>query len=515
MKKKKPVSIEKLGFNIVGEEEEPEGRPENDAPLRVAIFGDFSGHRNPSPMGTGSSISQKRLHRIDRDNLEEVMERLGVAIEFPVSAEGQPPLRLQFAELDDFHPDRIFDRFEAFRGLKEDRRKFLHPQRGTDTSREDRSATRKPVEPLHSDLKMPGLTTAGLLDEVVEATETGAAEAGPAKPKSEWESFLQETVKPHLVPSDAEEKELIGSVEAISGKLMRAILHDPGFQAIEAAWRAVRLLTYGLETDAGIEIYIADVSKSELAADLRGARDVTTSGLYRLLAQKAGHDPETRSWAVIAGNFTFDPTPEDLNLLSGMSKIASRLGAPFLSAASPRFLGTDSLSETPDPDGWKMKADSEGIRLWKVLRQAPEASYLGLALPRFLLRLPYGNATDPIETFDFEEMPSHPTHDHYLWGNPCFACVYLLAEAFSRNGWDLRPGAIQEIEGLPVHVYGNQGESGMTPCAEAFLSHRAAEIILDQGIMPLLSFKDRDAIRLGRFQSIADPPTALAGPWGN
>jgi type VI secretion system protein ImpC len=150
---------------------------------------------------------------------------------------------------------------------------------------------------------------------------------------------------------------------------------------------------------------------------------------------------------------------------------------------------------------------------WEELRRIPEASYLGLALPRLLLRLPYGADTDPIERFDFEEMPTVLEHDDYLWGNPAFVCVYLLAQAFSHYGWNLRAGMIQDIEGLPLHIYKEHGESKVKPCVEVVFIERAAKRILDYGIMPLLSFKDQDTIRLARFQSLADSPTNLSGRW--
>ena len=157
--------------------------------------------------------------------------------------------------------------------------------------------------------------------------------------------------------------------------------------------------------------------------------------------------------------------------------------------------------------------DTEGNRAWEAMRKLPEASYLGLALPRFLLRLPYGADTDPTERFEFEEMEASPEHNHYLWGNPALACAYLLAQAFSQDGWDLRPGIVQEIENLPLHVYREQGESRITPCAEVLLTEQAAEKILDKGLIPLLSFKNQDRIRLARFQSLTDPPSPLVGAW--
>lgn len=137
-----------------------------------------------------------------------------------------------------------------------------------------------------------------------------------------------------------------------------------------------------------------------------------------------------------------------------------------------------------------------------------------MALPRFLLRLPYGKKTDPIESFDFEEMPEAPAHEDYLWGNPAFAWAVLLAQSFREYGWEMRPGLHAQIDGLPLHVYEHDGESELKPCAEALLTEEAAAHVLDNGPMPLVSLKGRDAAQLVRFQSIAEPLRSLAGRWG-
>jgi type VI secretion system protein ImpC len=139
---------------------------------------------------------------------------------------------------------------------------------------------------------------------------------------------------------------------------------------------------------------------------------------------------------------------------------------------------------------------------------------VGLALPRFLLRLPYGEKTAPVESFAFEEMPDAPAHEDYLWGNAAFACTLLLAESFKNQGWAMRPpGAISDIDGLPLHAYELDGQSQLKPCSEILLTDDAVECILENGLMPLVALKGRDLVRLARFQSIAEPPRPLAGPW--
>jgi type VI secretion system protein ImpC len=240
---------------------------------------------------------------------------------------------------------------------------------------------------------------------------------------------------------------------------------------------------------------------------------VESTGIYKSLVEKATETLGGEPWAALVGNYTFDLTAEDIVLLYNLANIARRARAPFIAAASPHFLGCESLAETPDPDDWQPLDVSDINQAWVGFRRRPEATYVGLALPRFLIRLPYGAETEPIEQFEFEELTERPRHESYLWANPAFACAYLLAHAFSLENWEMRPGTVQEIEGLPLHIYEEEGESRIKPCAEALLTMRAAEEILEQGLMPLISFRSEDRIRLGRFQSIALPPTQLAGRW--
>jgi type VI secretion system protein ImpC len=167
----------------------------------------------------------------------------------------------------------------------------------------------------------------------------------------------------------------------------------------------------------------------------------------------------------------------------------------------------------PEVEEWKVAMSGESAASWQKLRSSAEARFVGLSLPRFLLRLPYGKDTEPIERFQFEEVPDPVAHENYLWGNAAFAGVLLLAQSFAENGWDLQPGAHSEIDGLPVYVYKSKGEMETLPCAETLLTQTAAEEMMERGFMPLASLKDQPAVRLVRFQSIADPASALAGRW--
>jgi type VI secretion system protein ImpC len=277
---------------------------------------------------------------------------------------------------------------------------------------------------------------------------------------------------------------------------MRAILGHPGFQALEAAWRSVFFLLQRLETGVQLKLYLIDVTRDEL---------LDAALLRRPLARDG--------WSAAACLHSFAPAENDCTALAGLAVLAREAGGPVLAGIHPRLMGCESMAATPDPDDWKRPLDEPSLRAWRQLRSHPDARWLGLAMPRILLRLPYGRATSPAESFDFEEMPQPPLHEAYLWGSPAIAIVCLLGQAFSARGWQLHPGLRNQIEGLPVHTYRVGGEPRMTPPAETWLTDRVADRILDQGVMPLASSRNSGLILLVRSQSIADPPRPLAGPW--
>ncbi len=519
----KPISFGELDFKIVASIEETRGVPEPETPFRILILGDFSGRKNRETAPSGTALANRRAVEVDRDNLDEVMAGMKPEIQLQFAGSEHDALTIRFVELDDFHPDRLYERHEIFEAIREIRRMLDNPRTFEEAAKEIRSwtdseeaAIQKPLEETPAPSSEAGeIKTVGLLDQIIEGTEDQPSESKPSPDASEWTRFLRKIVQPHLVPSeDPRQIELEDTINTATAALMRLILHQPNFQSLEAAWRSLDFLVSRLETDALLKLYVLDISKAELAVDLNAVKDLRITGTYKLLVEQTVGTAGGEPWSVIAGNYTFGQTREDAELLGRVAKIAAAAGAPFIAAADPNLLGCDSLAKTPDPDDWLSTGDEYGKAAWQVLQKIPEAAYLGLALPRFLLRLPYGADTEPSEQFDFEEMTDEIIHEDYLWGNSCFVCAYLLGQAFSAYGWDMRPGAVQDISGLPLHIYKELGETRIKPCAEVVLSERSAEIILDKGFMLLLSFRDQDLIRLVRFQSLALPPKLLAGRWG-
>lgn len=494
----KTYSLGGVNLDVSPGQERVAATPDPGTPFRILVLGDFSGRANRGVSETGRKLAARRPILVDRDNFDEVLARLNPRIELPAAG------TLRFQELDDFHPDRIYESTEFFRGLREARK---NPEKMVTESKS--APPPPPPPPAEPTGPAPKFDFGSLLDQAVEATETRMGGRG-ARSKDAFTRWLDAQVAPHVVaPEDASVTERRALIDQATNVQMRALLHSSALQSLEAAWRSLFFLVRRVETGTDLRIYILDISKEELAEDLADLDGLPESGTFRALAESstgvAGGDP----WGVIIGNYTFGHENEDLRLLMQLGTIAGALDAPWISGASPAFLGCPSMAAVPDYSDWTPLKNEN----WDALRRSEIAPSLGLILPRFLLRMPYGKKSDECELFPFEELGADLEHEEYLWGNAAFVCAVLMAEAFVEDGWSMRPGRFANLGGLPVDVRKRDGESVAQPCAEVLMAERGANVIVELGLMPLASLKNSDEVRLVRFQSIAHPAAPLSGRW--
>lgn len=485
-----------------GPSEQPEAQEllSSSTPFCIAVVGDLSGRANRGLIEVGRSLATRRPVLVDRDTVDQVMARLESRIRMPG---GSGELNLRFAELEDFHPDRLFQRLGRFDALREARDRAAAPAPARERRQESsrvQSASRGP--------------SGGLLDQILgdaPAPPGGAAalpppgEPAPALASDSIAEFARRVVSPHVVADSAPARpDLVAQVDASIAAEMRDLLHDPDFKALEAAWRSVDFLVRRLETDESLRIYLIDLSKAELEADLGNPGSLADSGTYRMLVESSVGTAGGTPWALLIGLFEFSEQGADAALLRRLAAIARAAGAPWIGGASPSVFGCPSFGEAPDPDDWRDVDTSE----WDAFRRTDDARYVALAAPRFLLRLPYGGPDgDPSEVVGFEELSAPRSHEEYLWGHSSVLCGLVVGEAFAADGWALRPRL--DVTGLPLHLVRDGGEVSATPCAEAVLSARAVDRIVDRGVMAVQSLKDGDAVRFARLQSIADPLAAI------
>lgn len=480
------LSIGSLELSVTSRRAEP-GRPSSETPFRILIAGDFSGRANRTVI---EPLTKRGPLKVDLDNFETVLASLKPALELDMADQGK--ISLRFSELDDFHPDRLWDG-EPFDNLRKTRQRLKNPQTFAAATAEMKARAGETTPESDSD------TLARLLGE-----RPRNAPPKPPPTVRAVDALLKQAVGSDVVPGpDPGQADSIAAFDGTISEQMRAILHHPDFQRLEAAWRSVDYLVRELGPDEELGIWLLDVSLAELAAELRATDVLDETNVYRLLVEDAGGTPGTDPWAIVVGLFEFDPSDSNADLLARAAKIAASAQAPFVADAGPMFLEVaPSHSEPAFTDAWQ------------AMRAMPEARYIGLIAPRFLLRLPYGRDTDQIDRFPFEEMPSGPpNHAAYLWGDASIACASLLGSSFRESGWEFSPGDRAELEGLPLHIFKEAGEKRVTSCTEQLLTDRIAEKLLAMGVMPLAAIRDSDAARLVRFQSIADPLSPLSGRW--
>jgi type VI secretion system protein ImpC len=428
-------------------------------------------------------------------------------------------MTVEFKQIDDFHPDHLYQTLAVFDGLRQIRVRLCDPATCEQAVAEVRQASiespraNASVAPGGAEESAARETDAATLQRLL-GHAPRAAPAPPAPRGVDTAALIKGIVSPYIVPEAAPfQEQHLAWIDAAISERMRAVLHHPAFQALESVWRGVHWLVSNLELGEQLELHLLDATKEELQQDIESARgDLGRSRLYSLLVESGGGTLGVEPWSLLVGNYTFGIGSEDMALLASLGAIASQTGGPFLAAADPSLLGCRSLVAAPDPRDWVVD-DEQAEERWRALRSSSIAPWLGLALPRVLLRLPYGKSTDRVEQFDFEELTPARDHETYLWGSPAIACALLVGRAFLARDWAMEPGDELEIGDLPAYSFEKDGERQLQACAEVCFTERVAEAILGRGLMPFLSYKNRNAIRLLRFQSVADPARGLAGPW--
>lgn len=515
-----PYSMGEINLDVAPESTEKRARPEPEDPFRIAVFGDFSGR---AAKGVHEPLGLLKPIFVDRDDLDAAMAKLGASLRLRMGA-GGPAVDLVFRRLDDFEPDQLYTQHPLFAKLRETRERLEDPATYAETANailgagtvKQAAPKRKERVARAADAEVPGAFDLGnLLDQAVEATEAHEEGREAPKPKDQLSTFLEDVVAPHLEEKrDPQAEELSEKVGEAAHAQMRALLSQSAVRALEAAWRGLDFLVRRLETNPRLKIYIVDVTKEELAASVGQADDLQRTPLHALLREGPAGAEEEQPWALLVGNYEIEPTIEDTDLLARLGMLGALAQAPFVSAADPRWIGSPSLLTHPRPDDWGHELPADVGELWDGVRRLPESAYLGLALPRFILRLPYGENTEPSEELDgFEEMPDGLNDQQFLWGNPAIAVAVLIGQTFTQSGWQMRLGPLRQIGDLPLYSYEELGTWQSRPPTEALMSDTVAEQVAGEGFMPLLGARGRDAAMLFQFRSISAPLPSLAGRW--
>lgn len=287
----------------------------------------------------------------------------------------------------------------------------------------------------------------------------------------------------------------IAQIDAAISRQLDQVLHHSRFQQIESAWRGLKFLVDRCDFRSNVRLELLDCSKEDLRDDFEEAPETIQTGLYKHVYIDDYDTPGGEPVSAIMANYEFDSSAQDVALLTDVSRVAASAHAPFLAAVGARFFGKEGIDDLPKIHDLANYMEKAEYLRWRSFRDTEDARYVGLTLPRFLLRLPYDSDNNPVRGFNYEEGVRDEQHGNYLWGNPVFAFAGNIARSFAQNGWAVNirgPEAGGRVENLPVHLYDiGKGMQAKIPTEILIPETRELEFA-NLGFIPLSYYKNSD-----------------------
>ncbi|WP_324082160.1 type VI secretion system contractile sheath large subunit [Geomonas sp.] len=300
---------------------------------------------------------------------------------------------------------------------------------------------------------------------------------------------------------------MIAELDRKLSRQVDEILHHPDFQRLESSWRALEFLVDRTDFRENNRIEVLNVSKEELIDDFEDATEIAKSGLYKTVYSAEYGQFGGKPYAAIIADFQFGHGPRDIKLLQDVAAVASMAHAPFIAAAAPEFFGCDDFTSLPNLKDISSILEGPQYASWRSLRDSEDARYLGLTLPRFLLRLPYGDDTIPVKTFRYQESVTD-SHHRYCWGNAAFAFATRLTESFADFRWCaniIGPQGGGTVQELPLHQYQAMGAMQTKIPTEVLVSERREFELAEEGFIALTMRKGSDNAAFFSANSVQKP----------
>lgn len=339
--------------------------------------------------------------------------------------------------------------------------------------------------------------SASLLDEIMHETNLKPTDETASIVRKGLGEFLKHLIEHRAEAPKINQAIVVEMIAEIDRKLSRqvdAIMHHEQFQKLESAWRGLKLVVDRTNFRENCKVQIVNVSKNDLLQDFEDAPEIVKSGLYKLVYTENYGQFGGEPIGSIVANYDFGPGPQDIRLLQNCAAVATMSHAPFIAAAGPQFFGEQDWLRLPNLKDLKSIFEGPQYAKWRSFRESEDARSVGLVMPRFLLRLPYGSDTVPVKEFAYEESVSG-NHESYLWGNASMAFATRLTDAFAK--WRfcsniIGPSGGGAVEDLPVHTFEAMGEIQAKIPTEVLLSERREYELSEEGFIGLTMRKGSD-----------------------
>ena len=304
---------------------------------------------------------------------------------------------------------------------------------------------------------------------------------------------------------------MVAEIDRKMSEQINLIMHNEDFKALEGSWRGLSYLINNTETDEMLKIRVMNISKKDVAKILKKFKGVAwdQSPLFKKIYENEYGSPGGEPYGALVGDYDFDHSAPNVEMLSGIAQIAAAAHAPFIAASAPNLMNMDSWQELSNPRDLTKIFQTAEYAPWRSLRDSEDARYIGLTMPRFLARMPYGAETNPVDEFDFEEDTAGADHSRYLWSNSAYAMATNITNSFKAFGWCSQIRGVESggmVEGLPCHTFPTDdgGVDMKCPTEIAITDRREAELAKN-GLMPLSHWKNTDYAVFVGAQSLQKP----------
>jgi type VI secretion system protein ImpC len=335
-----------------------------------------------------------------------------------------------------------------------------------------------------------------LIDQIMQETRIKPTDEGYDTAKRGVEAFIGDLLEPQRKGEKVEQKvvdNMIAEIDKRIGNQVDEVVHHKDFQNLESAWRGLKMVVDRTDFRENIKMELLSVTKDELLEDFEDAPELAKSGLYKhAYTAEYGHFGGQPYGAIIS-NYSFNPGVQDMKLLQSVAGVSAMAHAPFIAGAGCEFFGLDSFDGLPDLKDLESIFEGPQYAKWQAFRESEDSRNVGLTLPRFMLRQPYGDE-NPVKAFNYQESVD-ASNEHFLWGNASYAMATNLTRSYAKYRWCpniIGPQSGGMVEDLPVHKYSEHGEIKTKSPTEVSLSDRKEFELAEQGFIGLTVRKGTD-----------------------
>lgn len=347
-----------------------------------------------------------------------------------------------------------------------------------------------------------------LLDQIINEGRMAREESQKAWAKDLIGEFVGQVMEGTMVVSKDMEAMIntrISQLDQLISSQLNEVMHHESFQKLEGSWRGLQYLVSKSETGQRLKIRVLNVSKKDMLKDMEKASEFDQSALFKQIYEEEFGTFGGASYGTLIGDYEFSNHPQDIALLEKISQVAAAAHAPFIAAAAPQLFNWESFTELGGPRDLAKIFQGADYAKWRSFRDTDDAKYVALALPRILMRLPYGQKNVPTESFNFEEEVDGTDHSKYLWGNAAYALGSRITDAFAKYSWCAAIRGVEGgglVDGLPVHNFQtDEGDIALKCPTEIAITDRREKEFSDLGFVPLVHCKGTDYAAFFSIQS--------------